>query len=92
MISLNAKVVKNEKTAYRVIESEGLIMNPADSTLHATNKTGTFIWEALKTTRVVSELLEDVIQEFDIEEDQARKDLISFLEELSEKKLILIET
>jgi hypothetical protein len=46
------------------------------------NETGAFIWELLGEERSLEELVEAVSQEFDVEPDQARKDIEDFLENL----------
>jgi hypothetical protein len=46
------------------------------------NETGAFIWELLGEERSLDELVEAVSQEFDVEPDQARKDIEDFLEDL----------
>jgi hypothetical protein len=46
------------------------------------NETGAFIWELLGEERSLDELVEAVSQEFDVEPDQARKDIEDFLENL----------
>jgi hypothetical protein len=46
------------------------------------NETGAFIWEQLGEERSLDELVEAVSQEFDVEPDQARKDIEDFLEDL----------
>jgi hypothetical protein len=46
------------------------------------NETGAFIWEQLGEERSLDELVEAVSQEFDVETDQARKDIEDFLENL----------
>jgi len=43
------------------------------------NETGAFIWELLGEERSLEELVEAVSQEFDVEPDQARKDIEDFL-------------
>jgi len=46
------------------------------------NETGAFIWELLGEERSLDELVEAVCQEFEVEPDQARKDIEDFLENL----------
>ena len=48
------------------------------------NETGAFIWELLKKERSLDELVEAVSEEFEVEPDQARKDIEDFLNQLRE--------
>lgn len=48
------------------------------------NETGAFIWELLKEERTPDELAEALVEEFDVEFDQAKKDVEEFLKQLKE--------
>ena len=52
------------------------------------NEVGVFIWEKLKNICTIEELLEAVLEEFEIDEERARKDLNEFLQQLNEAHLI----
>ena len=52
------------------------------------NEVGVFIWEKLKSKCTIEELLEAILDEFEIDEERARKDLNEFLQQLNEAHLI----
>lgn len=55
---------------------------------HELNSTGSFIWEKLQNDIMFSDLLAEVINEFDVSESDARSDLLLILKALEEKNLL----
>lgn len=53
------------------------------------NETGAFIWELLKEERTLDELAEALVEEFDVDFDQAKKDVEEFLKQLKEVGALL---
>lgn len=52
------------------------------------NEVGVFIWNKLQDECTSEELLKDILDEFDIDEEHAKRDLNDFLQELKEMNLI----
>jgi len=90
MITLENKVLKNQQTAYRNLDGEGLIMNPADSMLHSLSEVGCFVWELLSSERSVSEIIEAVLGEYKVEEKTAKEDIFELLKILADLKLVTV--
>lgn len=79
----------NPKVAYREIKGEVFIVDTESSFLHKLNETASFIWKCIKKGLEEKEIVENLIDEFDVSYEEAKKDLVEFLELLKEKKLIL---
>ena len=88
---LDEYVVKNnEKTAYRVIDGETVVVNLKDSTFHTLNPVATFIWEQADGRSKVEQIIEKIGQEFEVDWDTAEKDCLEFLGELIRKGLVVL--
>lgn len=61
------------------------------SSIYTMTEVGSFIWEALNGRRVVGEIKELIIKEFDVKPTKAETDLIEFLMQL-EKVGAIIES
>ena len=48
------------------------------------NEVGAFIWEQIDGRRQVKEIKEMIVEEFDVGEEEAEKDLIEFIQQLEE--------
>ncbi|HOO21621.1 MAG TPA: PqqD family protein [Kiritimatiellia bacterium] len=87
-MNAETKIKRNSSTAYRNLDGEGLIMNPADSMLHSLNDTGSAIWEYIAETRQVSEIVDMLMEKFNGARETAEKDVEEFLNALNEQGLI----
>ncbi len=74
--------------AWQAVEDQTLIVRPRERQLHLLNETGGALWHWLETPRTVDELAGLLQAEFDVEADEARADVLAFLETLREKGLI----
>ncbi len=52
------------------------------------NSSSTFLWRILEKGATEEELVEKLLDEYDVEEEKARKDIKGFIEKLREAKLI----
>lgn len=80
----------NEKTAYRTIDGEAVVVNLKDSTFHTLNPVATFIWEQADGRIKAKEMIEKICQEFEVDWDTAEKDCLEFLGELVRKGLVVL--
>jgi hypothetical protein len=80
----------NEKTAYRTIDGEAVVVNLKDSTFHTLNPAATFIWEQADGRIKAKEMIEKICQEFEVDWDTAEKDCLEFLGELVRKGLVVL--
>ncbi len=84
---LNRVYKKNPDVVYRVIAGEALLVPISNETqiagrLFSLNEVGAFIWEQIDGRRNLSAILQGILREYEIEEDTARADLISLIDEL----------
>lgn len=65
--------------------------NIADMTsLYTLNETGAFIWEKIDGTRTVGDIIKSLTEEFDVDNETAKEDVFSFINEMS-KYLVVNE-
>ena len=88
---LDEYVAKNrEKTAYRVIDDEAVIVDLEDSTFHALNPVATFIWEQMDGKTRVEEIIQGVCREFDVDYETAEKDCREFVNMLKHQGMVTL--
>jgi hypothetical protein len=80
----------NEKTAYRTIDGEAVVVNLKDSTFHTLNPVATFIWEQADGRIKAKEMIEKICQEFEVDWGTAEKDCLEFLGELVREGLVVL--
>ncbi len=88
---LDEYVKKNdEKTAYRTIDGEAVVVNLKDSTFHTLNPVATFIWEQADGQTKIDQMIENICQEFEVDWDTAKKDCLEFLGEMIGRGLVVL--
>jgi hypothetical protein len=75
-------------SAGRVLDGEAVVVTPADGKMHTLNEVGTWIWERADGARSGADLVESLVEDFDIDEETARADVVAFLEALVEKGVL----
>ena len=76
--------------AFRVIDGQAVIVVPATQSMHTLNEVGTFIWQQCDG-KSVDEIVRLVVAEFDVKPSAARKDLDSFIRDLVDKRVLVVE-
>jgi len=79
---------RDANVAFRTIEGTTFLASPYSKKIYPLNNVGDFIWDKLKQSIAFNDLLNNIYNEFDVEEGVAAKDLREFLEELLKEKLI----
>jgi len=70
------------------ISDEGFIFDPETGNSYTTNSTGVFILNLLKSGADEDEIVKALVEEYGVDEEEARRDLYDFLEQLRVYRLI----
>jgi hypothetical protein len=79
---------QDDSIVSRRIEDEVILVpirqNVADlGSIHTLNDVGAFIWEQIDGHRTIVEIVALMVKEFEVTEDEADKDLVEFIQQLS---------
>ncbi len=58
------------------------------SSIISVNDTGAFIWEQLETETTPEKILQNMLEQYDVSEEQAKADIDAFIEKLKEAELL----
>ena len=89
-VHLQDRVRKVKAQASRNVNGEALVVLTERRHLHRLNAVGTRVWEICDEKRV-SEIVDTILAEFEVEGDQAERDVCEFLENLRELGAVEIE-
>jgi hypothetical protein len=86
-VSLSDCFIKSESIISRIIAGEAVLVplrrNAANlDNIYALNETAASIWDSLDGKNTLRQVLERVVIEFDVEEAEAAKDLLSLIAQL----------
>ena len=84
-IKLNQELLQSE------IDGETIMMSIDNGKYYGLNTVASKIWELLKDEPLFSELISNLVEEYNVEQAKCESDTKEFLENLIENKLIRIE-
>jgi len=79
--------LKNENFVFRQIDDETILVPIKDNlgdmgSIYNLNEVGAFIWEHFDGQKTIGDIKNRIIQEFEISEPEAQRDLIEFVNQL----------
>ena len=84
-------IARSSAIAARLIGGEMMIMSAADSTFFTLNEVATAIWQAADGRTPLSDIVANKIcPEFDVDPDQAGRDVEQFVNDLSQHGILLV--
>lgn len=88
MVDLNTIVAQNESCPVREIGNGLVILAPDGDLTHSLEGLGAFIWQQMDGKQPLAKILAAILDNFDVEEETARKDLLDFVGRLLDSELI----
>lgn len=94
MITLNSIPIRDEQVTGKVItteppgKTEAVLVLPSQGKVEVLNEVGARIWELVDGNRQVSQIVEIICAEYQVELSQAEADTLEFLTELVKKQAI----
>jgi Coenzyme PQQ synthesis protein D (PqqD) len=87
-LSLESRVCWAKDVLFRNLDGEAVLVNLNTSTYFGLDPIGTRVWELIGERRRLADVLQGVLDEFDVTEDRARRDLLDLAAELMASDLI----
>ena len=88
MILLNDIVEANTNLMMADLEGEAVLLDIQTGRYFGLNDVGTTIWSLIKTPCTVSDLIEGLQREYDVEEGVLNHDVLAFLEDMDRRTLV----
>lgn len=85
------RVILNQELLQSEIDGETIMMSIDNGKYYGLNNVASRIWEIIKDEPVYSEIIEKLLEEYNIDKDQCEEETTVFLESLIEKKIIKID-
>ena len=74
----------------QVVDGEAVLVLPSKGKVKVLNEVGARIWELADGTRSIGEIAEQITREYEVDIQQAQRDVISFCQELVGKDVMRI--
>jgi hypothetical protein len=90
LLSPDAVLNRSDRTSWRILEGDALILHPEAGTLHRLNGTGTRAWELLDGTRSLDTIAAALTDEYEVSAAEAASQLLALANELHEAGLVTV--
>jgi hypothetical protein len=89
-LSLDTLLAKDHDAIIeRVVAGEALVINLSSGDYYSLDGIGTHIWENIDGTRTVRDLMELIVDEYDVGRDQVVADVLRLVEQLTDEGLVV---
>lgn len=87
-IHLNSKVVLSTQQVSAELANEEVILNLKNNVYYGLNEVGAEIWKYIKQSKSVSEIIDHILDQYEVERQQCEQDILAILNDLWEAELI----
>lgn len=88
MLPLDTIILKNERVPWRIIEGEAILVKVDSGEVIHLNEVAAEIWRIIDGKRKISEIVDHIQKDFDVDRKQAEKDTLEFIKSLSNINLV----
>lgn len=82
----------NPRTASRLLEDEAVVIDPTTHVVRMLNPVGSRVWELADGHRTVAQIAAVLESEYAVSADEALQSVVAFVEELSQRELLLVQS
>ncbi|HXU11258.1 MAG TPA: PqqD family protein [Candidatus Binatia bacterium] len=85
-------LTRNPNVAYRIYDGEATVVMPDRAEVKVVNQIGSVVWDKIDGKRTVGQIvesaLEQVLADYDVTPEEARRDILAFLGDLREHGMV----
>ena len=90
-ISIESRIFRKPNNLSNRIDNEVVILNVDKGEYNGLDEIGSDIWNQLESPLVISDLISEMMEKYNVDEHQCTLDVIDFITELEKAGLINIE-
>ena len=90
-MNLNQKITFSDTVFAQEVDGEMVLLDMESENYFGLDAVGTDIWQAIQEKEVLAEVLEVLLEQYDVKEEVLQKDLLNFVEKLQESGLVKVE-
>ena len=87
-MDLNKKVTFADTVFAQEVDGEMVLLDMNSENYFGLDAVGTDIWQSMQEKATLQEVLEVLLDQYEVEEEVLKKDLVSFVEKLEESGLV----
>ena len=90
-ISLFSQVVAGSDQVAAQLDGEVVILGFQSGSYYGLDEVGASVWEMMQEPRIVSDICNAILEEYDVAREDCERDLLELLTDLASKQLIEVE-
>ncbi len=90
-VSMDSTIVAVRDQVSSPVNDEAVILQLQAGTYYGVNNVGAVIWRLVQQPRRIAEIERALLEEFAVEEERCRRDLLLFLDALADAELIEVQ-
>ncbi len=90
-MNLNQKIIFADTVFAQEVDGEMVLLDMESENYFGLDEVGTAIWQAIQEDGLLQNVLETLLEQYDVEEEVLKKDLIGFVEKLVESGLVEVK-
>ena len=87
-MDLSVVLARNPAAAYRIYEGKATVVLLERAEVKVVNEVGSLVWDRIDGRRSLGEIVQSIVDEFDVEPEQARRDVVEFVQSLREQGMV----
>jgi len=87
-ITLDTYIKRNNEVFASQIDDEVVMMNIQSGKYYGMDAIGSRIWELINEKIQVQQVVDQLLEEYEVSEERCQSDVLEFLDELKENKLV----
>ncbi len=89
MVSLSQRFARDQRIAWRLIENEAVLIDRGEKEVLRLNPIATGIWNAIDGQRALSEVIDHLHGQFDVDRRRLERDVLKFMKKLVRRELVI---
>lgn len=87
-MNLNKKIIFSDTVFAQEVDGEMVLLDMTSENYFGLDEVGTSIWQAMQENAALQSVLNTLLEQYDVEEEVLKNDLIIFAERLQESGLV----
>ena len=90
-MNIKSKITLSKNVFAQEIDDETIILDSVTQEYFSINEIGKVIWSLIEEKKNLAEIKAEMLDMYEVPEEQIEKDLLNFIQALAQKKLIKID-
>jgi hypothetical protein len=92
IVDLNLSITRSEGLVSTVIDNETVILSLAKGEYFGLDPVASHIWELIEIPTKVGNLVDSILEDFDVDRETCETDVLAFVHDMVDKKMVLLNS